>query len=173
MRVVILHESPAADSLVREFVEAVQEFNRSLDFRLRFLDVGFTVRTVPVAPGGEVPAVLLDGTLRRFQPGVVLVLGGGLNLLECASLAAKHRTPLAYYLDGEPERDTAAIARLARVLLSVLPREAVPLAPDAVFERVAGEVSPAASIVRLLVRSVRNERPGTPGRSPSLKDPPS
>jgi hypothetical protein len=154
MRVVILHESPGADELARSFLAAAEAFNRGLDFRLRFLDVGFSFRTVPVSSSAEVPAVLLDGTLRRFEPGVVLILGRGIPLLECAAVAAKHQAPLAYYVDGGPDRTTTGLYRLARITLVRGPVDGLP--PDTVVEVLGSGVSPEDALVKLLVRTVRS-----------------
>ena len=53
MRVVLLNESPGADDRAHDFTRAVRTFNQGLDIRLRFLDVGFEVRHLPVRDGDE------------------------------------------------------------------------------------------------------------------------
>ncbi len=158
MRVVILHESPGADHLARDFAGAADSFNRGLDFRLRFLDVGFEYRLVPVPAEGEVPSVLLEGTLARFEPAAVLVLGGGLPLLECAALAARRRAPLAYFADGRDDRTARAIARLSRILLAAHDAPAMAPDPAGVREDLSPSAAPGPTLVRLLVRSVREKR---------------
>ncbi|MCU0726429.1 MAG: hypothetical protein MUE73_11675 [Planctomycetes bacterium] len=170
MRVVILHESPGADDLARGFLEAAEAFNRGLDFRLRFLDVGFSFRTVPVSSSGDVPAVLLDGTLRRFEPAVVLVLGRGLALLECAAAAAKHAAPLAYFADKPADRTSEALARFARILLSRPPFDGLP--PDATAEALPPGSPPGEALVKLLVRTVRGPRRHASGPAPADTRPP-
>ena len=156
MRVVILHESPDADELRDDFVAAAEEFNRGLDIRLRFLDVGFTIRDVAVREPDDFAAVTFSETAGSFGPGSVLALGRGPRLLECVSAAVKAGLPVVYLAPKEPDRTTAALARLVSVLVTTGPTgaysglDAVPL-----DERPAGP-----ALVDTIVRSVReNHRP--------------
>jgi hypothetical protein len=116
MRVFILHESPDTDQAASEFAEAAETFNRGLDIRLRFLDVGFEMRRLEVPQHRERAPMELDLMLSRFQPEVVLVLGSGPRLLECVALAAKTPARIAYLYNGESDRTGGAITRLAHVL---------------------------------------------------------
>ncbi len=160
MRIVLLSESPEADSLAEGFVEAAEEFNRTLDIRLRFLDVGFTLRPFPV--GGDDPAapVRLEAMLRSFQPGVVLVLGRGPLLLECTAAAVKGGAPVAYLLDGSPDRFAAAILHLASVVMIPGGMEPPSLRPGVARHTLPAPEADGPGLVDALVRSVR-ENPGT------------
>jgi hypothetical protein len=158
MRVVVLHESPGADVLVREFRESAEVFNRGLDIRLRFLDVGFEVRDLPVPPEGAAPAEETRELLRRFDPGVALVLGTGLPLLECAAVAAKSRVPLALLTDGAEDRSSGALARLATILATRGEPGELPAGPDAVVHPIGPGEAPGPALVDLLVRTVKERR---------------
>jgi len=154
MRVVVLHESPGADRVAGEFRRAAEEFNRGLDIRLRFLDVGFEIQEVPVAPGAPAPPDALEDVLRRFRPGVVLALGRGATLLDCATAALRAPARLVYLVNGEPERPDEAVARLANLLVvpegaSVHGARGHPIRPD----------EPAGpQLVDILVKFVRERR---------------
>ena len=156
MRVAVLHESPGADPAAAEFRAAAETFNRGLDIRLRFLDVGFELRVFGVPEDDpETPARIEDG-LRSFRPGIVLVLGRGVRLLECAAAVAKGHSPLAFLVDGEADRTTAALARLAEIVVlpSTAPSPAV--RPDARTFRIPDGTPAGTSLVDTLVRSVRD-----------------
>jgi hypothetical protein len=159
MRVVVLTESPEANEITRQFLEAAEEYNRGLDIRLRFLDVGFELRTIAVRPGEPAPALALEETLLSFRPGVVLVLGRSTRTLECAAAAAKAHLPIAFLLDGEPDGSAAAISRMAAIL--ILPEGGSPPAaarPDAVTPMLSADAAPGPALVEILVNSVRERR---------------
>lgn len=159
MRVVVLHEEPGADPAARSFREAAESFNRGLDIRLRFLDVGFELRDVPVAADATAAAERLAATIRSFRPGRVLVLGSGPALLECAALAAKEQVPIAFLADGTEDRSAGAIARFADLL--VVPEGAMPPAvrPETRVVRLSATAEDAApSLVDLLLRNARHGR---------------
>ncbi|MEN8148546.1 MAG: hypothetical protein ABFS86_01915 [Planctomycetota bacterium] len=153
MRVVILHESPGADGLRDEFVAAAEEFNRGLDIRLRFLDVGFTFREVPVREPDDFAAVTFSETFGAFGPSVVLALGRGPRLLECIAAAAKTGRPVLYLEPPEPDRTSSAIARIAPVLVTTGGSPA-DRRPDR-FHLDGRPVGPA--LVDIIVRSVRED----------------
>ena len=117
MRLVILHESPGADELRTSFVDAAEEFNRGLDIRLRFLDVGFSLREVGVTDGDDFAAVTFSETRGSFVPGAVLALGGGPRLLECVSAAVKAHLPVVYLAPEDADPSARAAARIASVLV--------------------------------------------------------
>jgi hypothetical protein len=102
--------------------------------------------------------VLLEGMLTRFQPAAVLVLGAGLPLLECAALAARRRTPIAYFADGRDDRTARAIARLSRILLTSGDGPRMSPDPAGVSETLPPSSAAGPTLVRLLVRSVREKR---------------
>ncbi|MHC4471777.1 MAG: hypothetical protein ACYTDY_12115 [Planctomycetota bacterium] len=158
MRVVVVTESPDADETTRQFLEAAEAYNRGLDIRLRFLDVGFELRTIAVRPGEPAPAVALEETLLTFRPGVVLVLGTSPRILECAAAAAKAHLPIAFLHDGGPEGSATAIARIAQIL--ILGEECRPPAarPGALVRELPPDGAPGAALVDILVRSVRERR---------------
>ena len=158
MRVIILSESPDADGLAGEFVEAAREFNRGLDIRLRFLDVGFEIRSLSVRREGEPPAADLDGLLATFSPGAILVLGGGPRLLECAAVAAKAGPPIAYLLNGGADRASLAIAQLAGILVAAEAETLEQIHSNALIHVLEGGQPAGAALIDILVRSVREKR---------------
>jgi len=153
MRVVILHESPAADEVAGSFARAAQEFNRGLDIRLRFLDVGFSLREVPVRDEDDFAAVTLSETTGAFRPGAVLALGTGPKLLECVGAAVKARLPVVYLMPETEERATAAIARIATVVVTPRAEDAPAGIETATLD--GRPVGPA--LVDIIVRSVRED----------------
>jgi hypothetical protein len=158
MRVIVLSESPGADGLAGEFVEAARDFNRGLDVRLRFLDVGFEIRSLSIPPEGEPPAADLDALLATFSPGAVLVLGGGPRLLECAAVAAKSGRPIAYLLNGEADRASLAIAHLATILVAAEAGALEQTRSDALSHLLQEGRPAGAALIDILVRSVREKR---------------
>jgi hypothetical protein len=157
MRVVLLFESPGADRVSAQFTDAADEFNRGLDIRLRFLEVGFDVHSLPVPADSAAPAEELAGLLEEFRPGVVLALGSGTGLLECAAAAAKKDVPIAYLADGAPDRAARAVARLSGILVATGEADPPAAAPGAMVENIR-ELPPGPELVRILVRSVRERR---------------
>lgn len=158
MRVIVLSESPGADALAGEFVEAAREFNRGLDIRLRFLDVGFEIRSLSIPAAGEPPARSLDILLADFSPGAALILGRGPRLLECAAIVAKAGPPIAYLLTGAAEPASLAIAELARILVTA-DAQALEQTSSGALTHVLDDGQPAGpALVDILVRSVREKR---------------
>jgi len=158
MRVIVLSESPAADGLAGEFVEAARNFNRGLDIRLRFLDVGFEIRSLSVPDEGEFPAAGLDRLLATFAPSAVLLLGNGPRLLECAAVAAKAGPRLAYFLNGDADRSSLAIAELAGILVAREQGDLPRARPDAQTRELLEGRPAGPALVDILVRSVREKR---------------
>jgi hypothetical protein len=158
MRVIILSESPGADGLAGDFVEAARAFNRGLDIRLRFLDVGFEIRSFSVPTTGPFRAEELDELLGSFHPGAVLVFGGGPRLLECAATAAKAGPPLAYLLNGGADRSALAIARLSGILVAAEPGALEQTRTDAMTHTLEDGQPAGPALVDILVRSVRERR---------------
>jgi hypothetical protein len=153
MRVVILHESPGADELRTSFVDAAEAFNRGLDIRLRFLDVGFSLREVRVSDDDDFAAVTFSETQGAFVPGAVLALGGGPRILECVSAAVKARLPVVYLAPAEPDASARATARIATVLVTSGPADAWPGIDTVALD--GRPVGPA--LVDTIVRSVRED----------------
>jgi hypothetical protein len=156
MRVVVLHESPAADTVAEDFCRAAETFNRGLDIRLRFLEVGFELRRLPIPAAGPAPSPLLEEMLRGFCPSMVLALGGGPGLLECAATAAKAGTALCV-LPG-PDRSGVALARIGRILVLLAGTEPPPALEDVTVHILEDDQPPGAAIVNILVRSAREIR---------------
>jgi len=153
MRVVILHESPGADHIRTSFVDAALEFNRGLDIRLRFLDVGFTMREVPVTEDDDFAAVTFSETKRSFVPGAVLALGRGPRLLECVSAAVKARLPVVYLVTEDSDPSALAAARIVSVLVTTGSPDAWPgIDPVPLHDRPVGP-----ALVDIIVRSVRED----------------
>lgn len=158
MRVVIIHESPEADSAADEFASAAEDFNRDLDIRLRFLDVGFTLRRMPVASGDDYAAVTLSETVGSFRPGAILALGGGARLLECVSVAVKAGLPVVFLVSEDADRTAAAMARIADLVV-------VPAAADLPATLVEGQNAlhldgrpTGRALVDIIVRSVKERQ---------------
>ncbi len=158
MRVIILSESPGADALAGDFVDAAREFNRGLDIRLRFLDVGFEIRGLSVPREREPPAAELDELLATFSPGAILILGGGPRLLECAAVAAKAGPSIAYLLNGEADRASLAIAQLAGILVAAEAETLQQCRSNALTHLLEDGQPAGAALVDILVRSVREKR---------------
>jgi len=158
MRLIILSESPGADGLAGDFVDAARDFNRGLDIRLRFLDVGFEVRSLSVRREGEPPAAELDRLLATFSPGAILVLGGGARLLECAAVAAKAGPVIAYLLNGEADRTSLAIAELAGILVAAEAKILEQTHSNALTHLLSDGQPAGAALIDILVRSVREKR---------------
>lgn len=158
MRVVVLTESPGADEITRDFLEAAESFNRGLDIRLRFLDVGFELRTVATRPDEPPPAPLVEETISRFRPAVLLALGGDESVLECVAAAAKAEVPVAYLLPAEIDGPSAAIARIAEIVVFGEGEAPATARKDAVALRLPSGKVPGAALVDILVRSVRERR---------------
>ena len=111
-----------------------------LKIRLRFLDVGFSLRDVPVAEADDFAAVTLSETAGAFRPGAVLALGRGPRLLECVSAAVKAGFPVVYLAPTEPDRTATAVARIVPVLVTPETLDGRPVGP---------------ALVDTIVRSVR------------------
>jgi hypothetical protein len=158
MRVIVLSESPAAEGLAGQFVEAARSFNRGLDIRLRFLDVGFEIRSLSVPREGELPEAGLDRLLATFSPNAALILGGGPRLLECAAVVAKAGPHIAYVLDKKADRTALAIAELAGILVAG-EEGALTQTRSKAMTHVLLDGQPAGpALVDILVRSVREKR---------------
>jgi hypothetical protein len=155
MRVVVLHESPGADDLAGEIGEAAAAFNRGLDIRLRFLDVGFEIHTVPVPDDAATPLAPLSEAIEKFRPGAVLVLGRGRRLLECAAAAAKSGPPLVYLVNGERDRTVSALTHLAEVFVVPAGEEAG--GGDRAQRLPEGE-APGRGLIEIMLRNVREKR---------------
>jgi hypothetical protein len=156
MRVLILHESPEADEIAAAFESSAGDFNRGLDIRLRFLDVGFELRRVPVLRESVPALTTLEETLARFRPEVLLVLGRGPRLLECVAAVVKERARDAFLLNGEADRTSQAIARVSDLV--VLPEQGpqLPGLPEDRTHTYPPRKPPGRALVDVLVRFGRN-----------------
>jgi hypothetical protein len=155
MRVVVLYESPAADSVAEEFCRAAETFNRGLDIRLRFLEVGFDLRRLAVPAGAEPPAAAFEKLVDEFRPGAALALGDGPDLLECATVAARAGVSLCVL--GAESRTGAALARLSRILI-LSGGVRVPGGEQTSVHTIEDDRSPGEAMVAILVRSAKEIR---------------
>jgi hypothetical protein len=155
MRVIVLSDSPGADHLADQFVEATREFNRGLDIRLRFLDVGFELRSIPVTTAGPSPAPGLEEQLGTFRPGAVLLLGGSPRMLECAAVVAKAGPPIAFFTNGRADRASRAIAELSEILVQRTGESAAQGGSRSPTRMLPTDQATGPALVDLLVRIVR------------------
>jgi len=158
MRVVLLNESPGADDHAHAFTRAARSFNQGLDIRLRFLDVGFEVRHLPVRGEDDGVATRVTKAIETFQPSVILALGDGPRLLECAAVSAKAGCPLAYVLNGDATRPARAIACLAGVLAVTGDVEPALAGSDTRVHTIEEGRPIGPALVDILQRSVRERR---------------
>lgn len=158
MRVIVLYETPGSAGLQEEFEVAAMGFNRSLDIRLRFLDVGFELRSLAVAEDAAAPGAELADLIGSFRPGVVLALGGGHLLLECAATAVKEGVPIAFLLNGAARRPARAIAQLAEILVVSDPAGPEHIRTGALTHVVEPNRPLGTALVDILIRSVRERR---------------
>lgn len=155
MRVLVLHESPGTDEIAAEFTFAAEEFNRGLDIRLRFLEVGFELRRLAVSPEDDGIAPQLEAVLRRFQPSVILVLGRGSRLLECVATAAKSGARIAFLLNSEPDRTSTAIAHMSRILVTPPGGPAISHPPAESLHQLDSDSQRGKALVGVLVTAGR------------------
>ncbi len=163
--------APGGEARQAEVSRALAAWNRGLDIRLRFLNVGVEEAVLVPAAGGDArpaPGAGLEeveGSIRRERPALVLLHGGGPLALAAAITATKAALPLVRTGAGRrpagTEGEERAADRLSSLRLADGAAEVATLRAEG-LEGAAEEVGPAGSegaaerVVKAVLRVLRD-----------------
>lgn len=93
MRVLRVHANGASEIFADTLSRAIEQFNRALDIRLRFLSIGIEDHEVRLTSVEDSPVAVADA-VEQFRPSLVLLCGSGDDAVAAAATAARLHVPL-------------------------------------------------------------------------------